>query len=56
MTIPKGYKAIGPKYMSRAEAVKEAKLASKRYGDSYIARPVKSGKNILYYQMYWKPK
>jgi len=54
MPIPKGYRPIGIRYSSKAEAAKEAKRAKKVYGDSYIVRPVKSGKQILYYQIYWK--
>ena len=54
MTVPKGYHPIGPKWDKRADAIKDAKYAQKTHGDSYIVRPVKSGKNILYYQVYWK--
>lgn len=56
MAIPKGYRPIGRKYMPDefGKAKADAKKASKMYGDSYIVRPVKSGKNILYYQTYWK--
>jgi len=56
MAIPAGYKPIGRQYLPNeyAWAVADAKKARKLYGDSFIVRPVKSGKNVLYYQHYWK--
>lgn len=56
MAIPKGYRPIGPRYgkNEKAKAMREAKLSRKRYGDSYIVRPVEVGQYIVGYQMYWK--
>jgi len=56
MAIPAGYKPIGPKYSARerSRAIKEAKWSKKHYGDSYIVRPIKAGKTIVGYQIYWK--
>jgi len=54
MAVPEGYRPIGPKWKTRAEAAREVKFAKKHYGDSYIFRPVKSGSYVLYYQVYWK--
>jgi len=56
VVVPKGYRPIGRKYMPSelGKAKADAKKASRMYGDSYIVKPVKSGKTTLYYQTYWK--
>ena len=56
MTAPAGYKPIGPQYGvgQKNMAMRAAKQAHKTYGDLYIVRPIKAGKYIIGYQMYWK--
>ena len=54
MVVPAGYRPIGNRLKTKAEAQRDAKSAKKHFGDQYIYRPVKAGKEIIGYQLYWK--